>query len=99
MGVGVGVGVGAGAGPGAGAGVPPLGAGAEPPEVPEEPEPPPLRPCLRPPLGVVVAGTPAGTLGTVGSNVWGDWLVSDPPLDAIAITTIRKNSATAPSAT
>jgi hypothetical protein len=82
-----------------GAGVPPPGAGAEPPpEVPVDPDEP-LRLRLRPLGVVVVVGVSAGTVGTVGSKVSGDWLVSDPPLDAIAMTTIRKNSPIPPSAT
>jgi hypothetical protein len=101
VGVGVGAGAGVGVGVGAGAGVPPLEPGTEPlpPELPGTVLVPPEPLRLRRPDGVVVVGTSPGIVdGTVGSNVSGVLLGSDPPLDAIAITTIRKNSAMPPSA-
>jgi hypothetical protein len=101
--VGAGAGVGVGVGVGVGAAPPPLpGVGVEPdppvePGVVVEPLPSPF--FLWPLLGVVeVVGVLSGTDGVVGVKVSGAWS-SPPPLDATAITTIRKNSAIPPSAT
>jgi hypothetical protein len=74
--------------------------------VPELGVPPPEPPIGAPPLPFFAflfffvspgwTGSPVVTGGTTGCTVWLDpELLSPPPLDATAITTIRKNATTA----